>query len=119
MTFASRLAAVAFAALMCWSAGASAQQPPPPQYPPPQREPTPYTYGPEELVGADKVALCNLIPGSEDFAHFLEHKPGSFLRLGNGVESAILHSAKYDFADKSLTVGAAMWARLTECYLDD
>ena len=73
----------------------------------------------EELVGADKVALCNLIPGSEDFSHFLEHKPGSFLRLGNGVESAILHSAKYDFADKSLTVGAAMWARLTERYLDD
>ncbi len=73
----------------------------------------------EELVGADKVALCNLIPGSEDFSHFLEHKPGSFLRLGNGVESAILHSAKYDFADKSLTVGAAMWARLTERYLDN
>ncbi|GAA3079449.1 M20 aminoacylase family protein [Rhizobium viscosum] len=72
----------------------------------------------EELVGADKVALCNLIPGSEDFSHFLEHKPGSFLRLGNGVESAILHSAKYDFADKSLTMGAAMWARLTERYLD-
>jgi len=73
----------------------------------------------EELVGTDKVALCNLIPGSEDFSHFLEHKPGSFLRLGNGMESAILHSAKYDFADKSLTVGAAMWARLTERYLDD
>ena len=73
----------------------------------------------EELVGAENVGLCNLIPGSEDFSHFLEHRPGSFLRLGNGVESAILHSAKYDFADKSLTVGAAMWARLTERYLDD
>lgn len=72
----------------------------------------------EELVGAEKVSVCNLIPGSEDFSHFLEHKPGSFLRLGNGVESAILHSAKYDFADKSLTAGAAMWARLTERYLD-
>lgn len=73
----------------------------------------------EELVGAEKVGLCNLIPGSEDFSHFLEHRPGSFLRLGNGMDSAILHSAKYDFADKSLTVGAAMWARLTERYLDD
>jgi hippurate hydrolase len=72
----------------------------------------------EELVGADKVATCSLIPGSEDFSHYLEHKPGSFLRLGNGVNSAILHSAKYDFADESLTVGAAMWARLTERYLD-
>ncbi|GES49465.1 amidohydrolase [Rhizobium sp. NBRC 114257] len=72
----------------------------------------------EELVGADKVTTCGLIPGSEDFSHYLEHKPGSFLRLGNGVTSAILHSAKYDFADESLTVGAAMWARLTERYLD-
>ncbi|MEZ2131428.1 MULTISPECIES: M20 aminoacylase family protein [unclassified Sinorhizobium] len=71
----------------------------------------------EELVGAEKVSTCPLIPGSEDFAYFLEHKPGSFLRLGNGLNSAILHSAKYDFADESLTAGAAMWARLTERYL--
>ncbi len=72
----------------------------------------------EELIGADKVATCNLIPGSEDFAYFLEQKPGSFLRLGNGLDSPILHSAKYDFADASLTVGSAMWARLVERYLD-
>lgn len=71
----------------------------------------------EELVGTEKVSTCPLIPGSEDFAYFLEHKPGSFLRLGNGLNSAILHSAKYDFADESLTAGAAMWARLTERYL--
>lgn len=71
----------------------------------------------EELVGTDNVSTCHLIPGSEDFACYLEHKPGSFLRLGNGMNSAILHSAKYDFADASLTVGAAMWARLAERYL--
>ncbi len=71
----------------------------------------------EELIGSDNVSTCHLIPGSEDFACFLEHKPGSFLRLGNGMNSAILHSAKYDFADASLTVGAAMWARLAERYL--
>ncbi|GAK72099.1 putative amidohydrolase [Agrobacterium rubi TR3 = NBRC 13261] len=71
----------------------------------------------EELVGAENVSTCNLIPGSEDFAYFLEHKPGTFLRLGNGVNSATLHSAKYDFADGSLTVGAAMWARLAERFL--
>lgn len=71
----------------------------------------------EELIGVENVSTCHLIPGSEDFAYYLERKPGSFLRLGNGVNSAILHSAKYDFADASLTVGAAMWARLTERYL--
>ena len=71
----------------------------------------------KELVGADKVATCPMIPGSEDFAYFLEHKPGCFLRLGNGENSAFLHSAQYDFADASLTAGAAMWARLVERYL--
>ncbi|XUY28923.1 M20 aminoacylase family protein [Agrobacterium sp. rho-8.1] len=71
----------------------------------------------EELVGAENVSTCNLIPGSEDFAYFLEHKPGTFLRLGNGVNSSTLHSSKYDFADGSLTVGAAMWARLAERFL--
>ncbi|MFE0014928.1 M20 aminoacylase family protein [Mesorhizobium sp. NPDC059054] len=71
----------------------------------------------EELVGEDKVGICPMIPGSEDFAYFLEHKPGCFLRLGNGVDSAILHSSRYDFNDDSLTTGAAMWARLAERFL--
>ena len=71
----------------------------------------------EELVGTDKVSTCHLIPGSEDFSYYLEHKPGSFLRLGNGLDSQILHSSKYNFNDESLTVGAAMWARLTERFL--
>ncbi len=71
----------------------------------------------EELVGADNVKTCPLIPGSEDFAYFLEKKPGSFLRLGNGRASPILHSSRYDFADESLTTGAAMWARLVERFL--
>ncbi|MER8945977.1 M20 aminoacylase family protein [Mesorhizobium sp. M0959] len=70
-----------------------------------------------ELVGQDKVSVCPLIPGSEDFSYFLEHRPGCFLRLGNGEDSAILHSSKYDFNDGNLTVGAALWARLTERFL--
>ncbi|MER9072173.1 M20 family metallopeptidase [Mesorhizobium sp. M0904] len=70
-----------------------------------------------ELVGQDKVSVCPLIPGSEDFSYFLEHKPGCFLRLGNGEDSAILHSPKYNFNDGNLTVGAALWARLTERFL--
>ncbi|AMS45183.1 M20 aminoacylase family protein [Aminobacter aminovorans] len=71
----------------------------------------------QELVGEDNVGVCPMIPGSEDFAYFLERKPGCFLRLGNGENSAILHSSKYDFNDDSLTTGAAMWARLAERFL--
>lgn len=70
-----------------------------------------------DLIGAENVMTCPLIPGSEDFAHFLQHKPGALLRLGNGLNSAILHSPKYDFADDSLTTGAALWARLVEKWL--
>lgn len=70
-----------------------------------------------ELVGSDKVSTCPLIPGSEDFAYFLQHKPGSFLRLGNGVGSAMLHNPHYNFNDANLSVGAALWARLAERFL--
>lgn len=71
----------------------------------------------EELLGPEKVATSHLSPGSEDFAYSLGHKPGSFLRLGNGVKSAALHNSRYDFADDSLTTAGAMWARLAERYL--
>jgi hypothetical protein len=90
MTFAARLtamtlAATAFAALMCWSVPASAQQQvPPPVYPqqqaqppaypqpqgaapaelpPPQRQPDPNHYGPDELVGAGHKFFGNVSRG--------------------------------------------------------
>ena len=73
----------------------------------------------EELVGIEHVSECALSSASEDFAYFLEHKPGSFLRLGNGVNSAPVHNARYDFSDESLVNGAALWARLVERYLNE
>jgi hypothetical protein len=81
MTFASRLAAVTFAALMCWTAPVSAQQPPPPgypaqqpppaypaqqpggPYPPPQRQAGPETFGPDELVSAGHKFFGNVSRG--------------------------------------------------------
>lgn len=70
-----------------------------------------------ELTGENSVPECALIPGSEDFSHFLEHKPGCFIRLGNGEKSAGLHNSSYDFNDASLTTGAALWARIAERFL--
>ncbi len=74
MIFASRLAAVTLAALMCWTAPVSAQQQPPPPLPPPQqqapppqlppqRQPTPSTYGPDELVNAGHKFFGNVSRG--------------------------------------------------------
>ncbi len=89
MTFASRLAAVTFAALMCWTVPASAQQvqpaplpppqqqyqqpaplpPPQQQYqqpaplPPPQRQQGPETFEPGELVSAGHKFFGNVSRG--------------------------------------------------------
>jgi hippurate hydrolase len=72
----------------------------------------------EELVGPQRViAPFPPVPGSEDFAYYLLHKPGCFLRLGNG-DGAMLHHPRYDFNDDILTVGAAFWTRLVERYLE-
>lgn len=70
-----------------------------------------------ELLGEQQVvAPFPAIAGSEDFAYYLQQRPGCFMRLGNG-DSAMLHNAAYDFNDANLTVGAAYWARLTEHFL--
>ena len=72
----------------------------------------------EELVGPERVqAPFPPVTGSEDFAYYLLHKPGCFLRLGNGTEGAMLHNPRYDFNDEILTVGAAYWTRLVERFL--
>ncbi|CAG2149863.1 M20 aminoacylase family protein [Cupriavidus numazuensis] len=72
----------------------------------------------EELVGADKVvSQAARITGSEDFAYYLQQRPGCFVRLGNGANQPLLHNPAYDFNDENLTVGAAYWTRLVERYL--
>ncbi|CAN7665070.1 M20 family metallopeptidase [Trinickia sp. LjRoot230] len=71
-----------------------------------------------ELVGeANVVAPFSAIAGSEDFAYFLQQRPGCFLRIGNGADAPMLHNAHYDFADENLAIGATFWTRLVERYL--
>ena len=48
---------------------------------------------------------CAPITASEDFARFLEHVPGCFVFLGNGVDSLPLHNAAFDFNDDALGYG--------------
>jgi len=70
-----------------------------------------------DLVGEERTIYpFGPVTGSEDFAYFLEKRPGCYLRLGNG-DSPMVHNSKYDFNDGNLTVGAAYWARLAETYL--
>ena len=53
------------------------------------------------------------VTGSEDFAYYLQHRPGCFLRLGNG-DTPMVHNARYDFNDEAAPVGASFFARLVE-----
>ena len=73
-----------------------------------------------ELVGEERVVMpFPPVAGSEDFAYFLQRKPGCFFRIGNGESSAMLHNSRYDFNDEILTTGAAFWVRLVERWLSD
>lgn len=64
------------------------------------------------LVGEDNVER-NMRPlaASEDFSFFLQHKPGAFIFVGNG-DTSPLHHPKYDFNDKTLPFGIALWTEL-------
>jgi amidohydrolase len=73
------------------------------------------------LVGGDNVRR-DLLPsmGAEDFAWFLENKPGAYIWIGNGAGAgqAMLHNPHYDFNDEILPLGASYWARLAESVLE-
>ena len=73
-----------------------------------------------ELVGSQRVtsqgdASC----ASEDFAVMLEHCPGSYLQIGNGMEEGgcMVHNPGYDFNDDNIAVGGAYWVLLAESFL--
>ena len=73
----------------------------------------------QALVGTENL-VRDLEPsmGAEDFSFMLQSKPGAYLRLGQsndaGVGSCGLHSARYDFNDEVLPLGAALHASLVE-----
>ncbi|MDN5568513.1 MAG: M20/M25/M40 family metallo-hydrolase, partial [Paracoccus sp. (in: a-proteobacteria)] len=53
---------------------------------------------------------------SEDFSFMLNECPGAYIWLGAGRdgENPGLHSAKFDFNDAVLPVGAEFWVRLAD-----
>jgi hippurate hydrolase len=72
------------------------------------------------LLGADNVHERTPVMGSEDFAYMLEHRPGAYIRLGNGTGEdggCMVHNPLYDFNDKALPIGAAFWVQLAQARL--
>jgi hippurate hydrolase len=68
----------------------------------------------QEVAGEDNVigdAPSEM--GAEDFAYFLNKRPGCYLFVGNG-NTAGLHHPEYDFDDETAPFGASFFARLVE-----
>jgi len=81
-----------------------------------------------DVVGADKVDdHVEPTMGAEDFAFFLQEKPGCYVFIGNGegdhrdgghgLGPCVLHNGSYDFNDNLLPIGASFWVRLAEMSL--
>ena len=82
----------------------------------------------KEVVGVDMVdAHVEPTMGAEDFAFFLQEKPGCYIFIGNGegehrdgghgLGPCVLHSGSYDFNDRLLPIGTSYWVKLAEMSL--
>lgn len=82
---------------------------------------TEYAISAAEQLVTEANVIQNFEPsmGAEDFSFMLQHKPGSYIRIGNGSNQngCVLHSPKYDFNDEILALGASYWAQLAEMQL--
>jgi len=67
-----------------------------------------------EVVGDGRVVpLRTANMGGEDFAEYLEHVPGAYIRYGGqvpGREGFPAHSSRFDFDERALATGAAYLA---------
>ena len=72
----------------------------------------------ENLLGSGNV-IRNPPPSmaSEDFSFLLAERPGAYIWMGNGEESASLHNPHYDFNDALLPLGARYWVELVRALL--
>ncbi len=75
-----------------------------------------------ELLGKEKVVILERpTMGGEDFSVYLQHVPGTFIRLGvRNEEKGIvypLHNSKFDIDEDALPVGVAVEAYLALTYL--
>ena len=71
-----------------------------------------------DVVGAERVVpLGTANMGGEDFADYLEHVPGCYLRFGArvpGGESHPAHSSRFDFDESAMAIAAAWFVRVAE-----
>lgn len=52
--------------------------------------------------------------GGEDFAYFLQKRPGAYFWLGLGMERGGLHNPRFDFNDEAIAAGITAFAGIVE-----
>ena len=62
---------------------------------------------------AGECGEADLTMGGEDFAFFLNKRPGAYILLGNG-DSAMVHQPDYDFNDSAIPAGCSWWVEVAE-----
>ncbi|WP_442769176.1 M20 aminoacylase family protein [Zoogloea ramigera] len=69
------------------------------------------------VLGEEQVVMPGpTFMGSEDFAYYAQHKPGTYCFIGNG-NTPMVHHPMYDFDDRNLPIGAAYWVAVAEHFL--
>ena len=71
----------------------------------------------KKLVGENNVNTeVEPSMGGEDFAYFLNHKPGAYIYIGQKDKdhNSHLHTTKYDFNDNLLPIGVNFWVDLVK-----
>ncbi len=74
----------------------------------------------ERIDGMTVDATADRMGFSEDFAQYLQHRPGCFVVLGNGSDGAhgrSLHHPGYDFNDAAIPFGVDYWCELVRGWL--
>ena len=69
------------------------------------------------LVGEENVTTDGRPSmGAEDFAYYLQKKPGCYVWIGNGAGEGgcMLHNPHYDFNDEIIPSGVAYWVELVQ-----
>lgn len=73
-------------------------------------------------LGADRVVEAEVSMGGEDFAFYLEHVPGSMIRLGVGVPGSTakvdIHQAGFDVDERAIAYGVRVMAHTALAGLD-
>lgn len=73
-------------------------------------------------LGEDNFSTLDLpLSAGEDFAYFLQHRPGCFYTLGTmkeGEKLKTLHTSNYDYNDDLIATGAYFYLRIVEDRLD-